>query len=75
MADSAMARLNSNPSDLGIVRIHTEMIAMIKYPIAGFLSMPTLDFRPDIPNYIKRVYAYVNNICGRPDLIVLWNVK
>ena len=68
MADSAIARLNSNPSDLGIVSILAEMIARIKNPIAGFLSMPTLDFRPDIPNYSKPVCVYVNNICGRPDL-------
>ena len=57
MAERAIARLNSNPSDLGIIRIHAEMIAMIKNPIIGFLSMATLDFRPDIPNYTKRVYV------------------
>jgi hypothetical protein len=62
MAERAIARLNSNPTNLGIVKMHIETIAIIKNPIIGFLSGPVLDFRSDIPNLIKPVY--LRTICG-----------
>jgi hypothetical protein len=58
MAESAIARLSSNPTNLGIVKRHIETIAIIESPIIGFLSSAILDFRSEIPNAIKPVYIY-----------------
>ena len=55
MAESAIARLRSNPRNLGIVKIHSETIAIIESPIMGFLFNPILDFRSKIPNSIKPI--------------------
>jgi hypothetical protein len=56
MAERAIARLTSNPTNLGTVKMHIETTAIIKNPIIGFLSSPVLDFRSDIPNLIEPVY-------------------